>query len=168
MHCVGCSATACFSLAEISFQWGGGCALPSILLVFVLQKIPEHTFRKWDIAGLLSMPGLQSEDGHQAPAAENELLPLLDIFPCSCVVKTKSSPRLQIHVQQWWQVVGKTSSGQRSAMPLACSCSSPAVACELNFGQTAACDSLPCVMWEVAKWRSGWCYMQTGQCLDTH
>lgn len=50
VHCVGCSvAAACF----LPVHWGGLCfvctpgdALPSILLVFVLQKLPEHTVEK--------------------------------------------------------------------------------------------------------------------------
>jgi len=47
---------------------------------------------------------------------------------------------------RWWsRAGGKTSSTQPPAVPLACS------SCVLNGGQTTACDSLPCVTWEVSE-----------------
>ena len=65
-----------------------------------------------------------------------------------CVVKLAAAPFRQCVYAYvcacvwWWSWSGgKTSSTRCSAVPLACSCSSPVVACALHCGQTAACDS---------------------------
>lgn len=170
-----CGGGSCFVCTLGDPPPGGDLPLHS--RVFALQKLPEHTVQKYlgcspcrSSGGKTIAHSYTLFSGHEVTSSRKWTACRWTVFQ-SCVAKKLAAVQVQPGRSDgvwpgWSLAVGKTSSARRSAVPLACSCSSPAVACALNCGQTAACDSLPCVMWEESEL---WCHsIQIGRCLDTH
>lgn len=172
VHCAGRSAAACFYWAAMSFQWEvvvvvevyrGTYCPPFFECLFwrSCQNIPWTN--SWDaLRARAEEERRSSSSGSGGGGGGGRKWTACRFFFLSGPAWWNQSWASGVKMSAccWWQAVGKTSLAQHCAVPLGCSCSSPAVACVLDCGQTAACDSLPCVMWEGPKmwwWWRGRC-----------